>query len=113
MTNALINATGLPNCSAAWMPATPKDVRENIAAAKTKVPASQMIRHLDHLIGIMGEEGVALGSDFDGTTVPDWMESAADLPRLVAGMQAAGYGPALIERLCWGNWMGLLRRVIG
>lgn len=77
------------------------------------MPVSQMIRHLDHLIGTLGEEGVALGSDFDGTTVPDWMESAADLPRLVAGMQAAGYGPALIERLCWGNWMGLLRRVIG
>lgn len=77
------------------------------------MPASRMIEHLDHLIARLGEGGVALGSDFDGTTVPDWMESAADLPRLVAAMRAAGYGETLIERLCWGNWMDLLRRVIG
>ncbi len=77
------------------------------------MPVEQMIRHLDHLIARLGEGGVALGSDFDGTMVPDWMTSAADLPKLVAGMAAAGYGAALIERLCWSNWMDLLRRVIG
>lgn len=77
------------------------------------MPAEQMIRHLDHLIARLGEGGVALGSDFDGTTTPDWLQTAADLPKLVAAMQAAGYGAALIHRLCWGNWMDLLRRVIG
>ena len=73
----------------------------------------RMVRHLDHLMAHLGEGGVALGSDFDGTMIPGWMGSAAGLPKLVAGMQAAGYGPALIERICWGNWMDLLRRVIG
>lgn len=77
------------------------------------MPASQMIRHLDHLIARLGEEGVALGSDFDGTTVPDWMTSAADLPKLVTAMEVAGDGQALIEKLCWGNWMGVLGRIIG
>lgn len=77
------------------------------------MPVEQMIRHLDHLIARLGEGGVALGSDFDGTTTPDWLETAADLPKLVAGMLAAGYGAALIQRLCWGNWMDLLRRTIG
>jgi membrane dipeptidase len=77
------------------------------------MPAAQMIRHLDHLIARLGEDGVALGSDFDGTMVPDWMESAADLPKLVAAMRAANYGEALIEKLCWGNWMGVLARIIG
>jgi membrane dipeptidase len=33
-----------------------------------------MLRHLDHLIEHLGEDRVGLGSDFDGTTVPqaDW-----------------------------------------
>ena len=82
-------------------------------ARNPATPVGQMIRHLDHLIARLGEEGVALGSDFDGTTTPDWLQTAAQLPALVAGMEAAGYGPELIDRLCWGNWMGLLRRVIG
>ena len=75
--------------------------------------AERMIRHLDHLMDRLGEGGVALGSDFDGTMTADWLQGASDLPRLITAMQQAGYGPALIERLCWGNWMDLLRRTIG
>lgn len=77
------------------------------------MPSDRMIRHLDHLITRLGEDGVALGSDFDGTMTPGWMRSAADLPLLVDAMTRAGYGPALIEKLCWGNWMGVLARIIG
>ena len=35
-----------------------------------------MLRHLDHLIMHLGEDRVGLGSDFDGTTVPDAIGSA-------------------------------------
>ena len=72
-----------------------------------------VIRHLDHLIGILGESGVALGSDFDGALVPRAIGDAAGLPNLVAAMRAAGYGEALIERICWSNWLDVLRRTIG
>ena len=72
-----------------------------------------VLRHLDHLIGRLGEDGVGLGSDFDGAVMPQAIGSAAGLPALVEAMRGAGYGAALIERICWGNWVGLLRRVIG
>ena len=72
-----------------------------------------LIRHLDHLIGRLGEKGVALGSDFDGAMMPEFIGDASGLPRLIAAMQAAGYGDTLIRRLCWDNWLDLLRRVIG
>ncbi len=72
-----------------------------------------LIRHLDHLLARLGETGVALGSDFDGTMIPHFLRDAAGLPALVQAMQAAGYGEALIRRICWDNWMGLLSRVIG
>jgi len=72
-----------------------------------------MIRHLDHLLTKLGEEGVALGSDFDGTTVPTFLDSAARLPRLTKAMETAGYGEALIQRILWGNWMTVLGKVIG
>lgn len=72
-----------------------------------------LIRHLDHLLSRLGEGGVALGSDFDGTMIPAFLQDASGLPLLVKAMQGAGYGDALIRRICWGNWMDVLARVIG
>lgn len=72
-----------------------------------------MLRHIDHLMARLGENGVALGSDFDGTMIPRFMGSAAGLPKLTQAMEHAGYGADLIARLCWGNWLDVLRRTIG
>jgi membrane dipeptidase len=69
-----------------------------------------MIRHLDHLLARLGEGGVALGSDFDGALIPREIGDAAGLPALVGAMRQAGYGDALVERICWGNWIDVLRR---
>ena len=72
-----------------------------------------LIRHLDHLLSILGEGGVALGSDFDGTMIPHFLRDASGLPHLIAAMERAGYGETLIQRLCWDNWVDMLDRVIG
>ena len=74
------------------------------------VPITLMIRHLDHMLEILGEDGVALGSDYDGCTLPAEIGDAAGLPRLVAGMRQAGYGDALIAKICRDNWLGALER---
>lgn len=76
-------------------------------------PAADLLRHLDHLIGKLGETGVALGSDFDGTMIPDFIQDASGLQALTAAMQSAGYGDALIRKICWSNWQDLLTRTIG
>lgn len=72
-----------------------------------------MLRHLDHLLQHLGEEGVALGSDFDGATIPSAVGSAAGLPHLLGAMAKAGYGRDLIERIAWRNWLSVLRRTWG
>ena len=69
-----------------------------------------MIRHLDHMIEVAGEDHVGVGSDFDGAPMPEGIASAADLPVLVRAMEAAGYGDALIAKLCAGNWLAFLER---
>jgi membrane dipeptidase len=72
-----------------------------------------VLRHLDHLIGQMGEDQVGLGSDFDGATVPDVIRDAAGLPGLLEAMRAHGYDAALVEKIAWRNWVAALRRVWG
>lgn len=77
------------------------------------VPLSQMIRHLDHLLGILGEDRVGLGSDFDGAVIPKELDSAAGLPKLQDAMAAAGYGKALIDKICHANWLRVLEKTWG
>ncbi len=71
-----------------------------------------MLRHLDHLIGRLGEDGVGLGSDFDGAVVSEEIGDCAGLTTLRAAMRAHGYGAALIEKLCNGNWLRVLGRTL-
>jgi membrane dipeptidase len=63
-----------------------------------------MLRHLDHMIEMAGEDHVGLGSDFDGAVIPETIRSAAGLPRLVHAMEQRGYGRPLIEKLAHANY---------
>ncbi len=72
-----------------------------------------MLAHLDYLLGRLGEEGVALGSDFDGATLPAPVGDVAGLPALTAAMTAHGYDRALIDKICHANWLSLLQRIWG
>ena len=76
-------------------------------------PLAVLIRHLDHLLAILGERGVALGSDFDGCTLPAELGDVSALPNLVAAMARAGYGEPLIARICRDNWLDALARAGG
>ncbi|WP_299359104.1 membrane dipeptidase [uncultured Paracoccus sp.] len=69
-----------------------------------------MLRHLDHLLGLLGEGGVALGADFDGALLPSDLPHAGALPALVDAMRRRGYADELLERICWRNWVGVLER---
>lgn len=70
------------------------------------------LRQLDAMIEGAGEDHVALGSDFDGAPMPEGLRSCADLPVLVAAMRGHGFGEALVEKLCAGNWLAFLRRTL-
>ncbi|HEX8664927.1 MAG TPA: dipeptidase [Beijerinckiaceae bacterium] len=76
-------------------------------------PLEDVIRHLDHLIAQVGEDGVGFGSDFDGATVPRAIGDAAGLQSLVEAMRRRGYGEALIRKLCHGNWIRVLKETWG
>ena len=72
-----------------------------------------MLRHLDHLLEHLGEDGVALGSDFDGAQVPEAIGDIAGLPALRAAMRDHGYDAALMAKICNGNWLRVLARTWG
>lgn len=76
-------------------------------------PLEEMIRHMDHLIEHVGVDGVGLGSDFDGATIPNEIGDVAGLPRLVEAMRKHGYDEPTLRKLCYENWVNVLARTWG
>jgi membrane dipeptidase len=72
-----------------------------------------MLRHLDHLIDLAGEEQVGLGSDFDGCRLPAAIGDAAGLPRLLQAIAGRGFGPELVRKIAHGNWIRVLEQTWG
>ncbi|WP_172327578.1 dipeptidase [Mangrovicoccus sp. HB161399] len=77
------------------------------------VPVEACLRHLDHMMGILGEDRVGLGSDYDGAVVPEALTTIADLPVLRQAMVDHGYGAELVDKLCRGNWLRVLEKTWG
>lgn len=71
-------------------------------------PMNDMIRHIDYMVERMGIDAVAIGSDYDGATIPSVIGDAAGTQRLVEALGAAGYGADDLEKLCGGNWLRVL-----
>ncbi|MBS0564594.1 MAG: dipeptidase [Proteobacteria bacterium] len=72
-----------------------------------------VLRHLDHLLSHLGEDHVGLGSDFDGAEMPADLGDVAGQPRLLAALEAHGFGAALIRKIAHENWLALLTRTWG
>jgi len=80
-------------------------------ASDPAVPLSVVVEHVDHLVGRMGVDHVALGSDFDGATVVDSIGDATGLPGLLGALRDAGYSAADRRKLAHENWLRVLEAV--
>ncbi len=69
-----------------------------------------MVRHIDYLVERLGIDGVALGSDFDGTLIPSAIGDAAGLPKLVDVLRLHGYDDAALRKIAFENWLRVLRK---
>ena len=82
------------------------------AAKIPRPPFSSLIDHIDHIAKVAGVDHVGLGSDFDGvTSLPESMDSAADLPRITQALLDRGYTPAQIRKILGGNLLRVFRQV--
>lgn len=71
-------------------------------------PLALIAEHARYVAERIGVEHVALGSDFDGATVPDELGDAAGLPKLLASLGEAGFDEEEIAAIAWGNWRRVL-----
>jgi membrane dipeptidase len=73
-------------------------------AADPDTPIDLIIRHADYIASRIGVDHVALGSDFEGATMPAELGGAAGLPRLVELLRAR-FGDDGAEKITHRNWL--------
>jgi len=85
---------------------------KNVAQAeRPRVSWEKIVEHIDRAVKLVGATHVGLGSDFDGTTVPDGMEDASQLPKITAALLAKGYSEQDVKNILGENILRLLEKV--
>ncbi|HEY1568158.1 MAG TPA: dipeptidase [Solirubrobacteraceae bacterium] len=71
-------------------------------------PLSVIAQHAAYVAERIGVRHVALGSDFDGTTIPNELGDVAGLPKLLDVLREAGFSDTDLEAVAWDNWRRVL-----
>jgi membrane dipeptidase len=71
-------------------------------------PLDLIAQHARHVADRIGVEHVALGSDFDGATVPEALDGAAGLPLLLDALREVGFSASDLAAIAHQNWRRVL-----
>ncbi|MBE3582638.1 MAG: dipeptidase [Limnochordaceae bacterium] len=72
-----------------------------------------IVRHIDHIVDLVGPEHVGLGSDFDGISkTPVELPDVSHLPLLTEALLAHGYRPEDVEDILGGNFLRVFAQTL-
>lgn len=72
----------------------------------------QLARVIDYGVWLVGEDHVALGSDFDGgPPLPRQIRDVSDYPEMTKAMLQLGYSEQRIRKILGLNWLRVIRQV--
>ena len=69
-----------------------------------------VLRHIEYLAEVMGEDRVAFGADWDGADVPEDLPDISAMTRLIPALTDKGYSPAFLDKLFYENAAAFLTR---
>jgi len=76
--------------------------------------AESIVNHIEHVVNLVGDDYVSLGSDWDGMILtPTDMPTCLELPRLVQLMLDRGWGAERIQKIMGGNFLRALKLLRG
>ena len=72
----------------------------------------RIAEHIRHAVNVCGIDHVGIGSDFDGTKLPEDIEGLQSLPLVYDRLKQDGFTKTEMEKIIGGNFCRLLREVL-
>jgi membrane dipeptidase len=72
------------------------------------LPVETIVDHFEYVVDRIGVEHVAIGSDFDGATIPNAIGDVTGLVTLWKAFQERGFGNDELEMVTHKNWLRVL-----
>jgi membrane dipeptidase len=88
-------------------------LREDGLLDPESTPLETVMGHIDYMVGRMGIDCVALGSDYEGAAPPAELGDVTRLPALFEALRERGYDDEALEKIAHGNWIRVLRETWG
>ena len=71
---------------------------------------AQLVDHIDHIVKLVGDSYVGIGSDYDGvSSVPVGMEDVTTYPKITDELQRRGYSNRSIKKILGGNVLRVMK----
>lgn len=87
-------------------------VHKEVIPDEVWMGVDQLARVIDYGVRLVGEDHIALGSDFDGgPPLPREISDVSDYPQMTYAMQKLGYSEKRIRKILGLNWLRVIRQV--
>jgi len=78
-----------------------------------KAGIDDIIRHIEHICSVTGEDHIGIGADYDGIEcTPDGLSGAECLPALFDRMLQLNYSSTFIEKFAGQNFMRVIKQIL-
>ncbi len=86
-----------------------------ITSGQSPATLDMLLDHVDHIVKVAGVDHVGLGSDFDGfgDPPPVGLEDVSRTPNITVGLLERGYSAQDVQKILGGNWLRVIRQVVG
>lgn len=71
-----------------------------------------LIKHIKHFLALGGEDVIALGSDFDGADIPEYLNSLGKVENLAIALRDAGIEERIIHKIFFENADNFFRKYL-
>jgi membrane dipeptidase len=76
----------------------------------TRPTLGQMVDHIDHIVKLVGDDYVGIGSDYDGvSSLPIGLEDVTTYPKITEELKRRGYSDASVRKILGGNVLRVMK----
>ncbi|MBR2452850.1 MAG: dipeptidase [Clostridia bacterium] len=75
---------------------------------------NDILRHIEHILSLGGENNIGLGSDFDGMdSLPKGIKGIEDVYKIFEELRGRGYSEMLIKKISSNNFLDVMQKNFG